>query len=300
MNPRRNMAQIIIKAFKLLEEEKALQQVDVLAKMKALGFKISKASFSNIINEQGAGVKVLRIASEGILAVVKAELGYSYDHESGQFEQMAEWEKMDIPLVLSVDAMSGQSFRFHDKGRLTIQEKVAFMENAQREVVELGVRLNTFVNYFYSRNEHEFRKPVENLIRSGITIKVFFVDPDSNEARLYFEDRAKVQPDEASSPEIIKIVKKKLQDIHHELNNGNWKGKFEVYSYKHIPYSHFLLTDGKYTHGKMMVSNYLYGLRRADCPVIEIHKQDNYDLYQKYYQSFKAITKNAKKVDFNK
>ena len=48
-----------------------------------------------------------------------------------------------------------------------------------------------------------------------------------------------------------------------------------------------------------MVSHYMYGVRRADCPVVEFSKQTDYDLYRKYWKSYQALIRDAKAVDFD-
>jgi len=42
-------------------------------------------------------------------------------------------------------------FRIYEEGRLSIEEKVAFMKGACSQVIELGTGLTEFSNYFYSR-----------------------------------------------------------------------------------------------------------------------------------------------------
>jgi hypothetical protein len=74
--------------------------------------------------------------------------------------------------------------------------------------------------------------------------------------------------------------------------------QLEAYTYRHIPYNHFLIVDGKTRAGKMMVSHYMYGVKRADCPVVEFSKQTNHDLYRKYWKSYQDLILHAKAIDF--
>ncbi|MCB0631630.1 MAG: hypothetical protein KDD15_17920, partial [Lewinella sp.] len=88
---------------------------------------------------------------------------------------------------------------------------------------------------------------------------------------------------------------KKLSKIKAELYDQPYPGSIEVYLYKNVPYNNFLIIDPESIEGRMMVSHYLYGIRRADCPVVEFSKKSNRSLYRRYLASFTAMINNAKK-----
>ena len=79
MNSIITMTQIIVKGFELLKKEKAYQQIDVIEKMRSLEIRISRSSFSNVLNQKKVGLKVLKITSKGISTIVRSELGYFFD-----------------------------------------------------------------------------------------------------------------------------------------------------------------------------------------------------------------------------
>ncbi|MCB2054785.1 MAG: hypothetical protein KDE35_11150 [Geminicoccaceae bacterium] len=287
---------IVQEGYRLLSEAYGNTQADVQKKMATLGFEVSKPTLSNIINESKPAGKKLRIAGEAMLAIVKAELGYSFDAESLLFDETsrpAGWKQEVIP----TGGQAGKdSILFHAEGRLPVPDKVAFLEKAEQEIIEFGVRLNAFADYFLTRSAHEFRNHIEKLMEKGVNLKLYLLDPDSNAARLYFEDRSAVQPEEARSCEVIGEAIKRLERIRSELAARNYSGKLEVFKYKHLPYCHFLITDGGTRHGNMMVSPYLYGIRRADCPVIQLTRNANPNLYRRYWNSFQQLTKDARPV----
>lgn len=231
-------------------------------------------------------------ALSGIQQILASELQVSIDEESGQMvdlpEQdviiLEEWEK-NIP--------DDQRFIFHEKGRLPLHDKLEMMDNAKHEIVELGVRLNTFTNYFLNRSDYEFKDNILFYLEKGVNIKLYLIDPDHHEARIYFEDRGKVQEEELASPETVKEIIRKLQQISKEISEAGYPGTFQVYKYRHIPYSRFLVIDGGKPSGKMLVSPYLYGQKRAASPVLEIHKQKNFKLFQLYWESYKLFVKDA-------
>ena len=128
---------IIQKAFALLEEHKLYSQKDIVDKLTVLNVKVSKPSFSHILKNNTVSTKMLTTVSEGIQLIVYRELGYKYG-EDGFVEQKEElWEEEIIP----VEKEDIKGFKFYDEGRLSLEQKVAFMATATKEVIELGLSL---------------------------------------------------------------------------------------------------------------------------------------------------------------
>lgn len=293
---------IVITGFNLLQELKGYPQSVIVNKFKTIGIEISNSSFNNIINQKEVGIGSLRLAQSGIISLVTSELGYKYDQSTNNFIEVNESKNAPnattIPEYDPKKYKDRKGFLFHENGRPTIQQKVHFLQGAQKEIIEFGLRLRTFTDYFYSRNESEFARPIKKTLQRGVNLKLYLINPDANEARLYFQDIAKHKPDELESLEIIKRVIKRLKDIQREINELGYPGKIKIYTYKHIPQSHYLIIDGATPLGKMMVTHYLYGIKRADCPMLEVSKQYNYELYNKYYRSFKLLTKSVQNLEF--
>lgn len=129
-----------------------------------------------------------------------------------------------------------------------------------------------------------------------MTIKSYLLDPDTNEARIYFEDRAKVQTFEKDAISETKRNLERLKALCREFLGHAAAGTFEIFLYRHIPFSQILVVDSKMEGAKMMVSNYLYGIKRADCPVMEFSKKDQSQLYSKYWESFQLFADGAVKL----
>lgn len=292
MSRKDHYQKIVQEGFRLLEDKMAYSQAVVCKKMATLGSGIAPATLSNMLNETRAvGKESLYKSGEAMLQIVESELGYRYDDKRQAFLEISktpDWESHIIP----IDAEE-EGFLFHQEGRLSIPYKVAFLQKAQEEIIEFGVRLNAFSQYFITRSSHEFRNPMEALLEKGVNFKLYLLNPAHNAARFYFEDRAKVQSDEAKSIDRIREVIEQLRQIQAELNRMSYRGKFEVFKYDHIPYCHFLIVDGDTQHGRLMVSPYLYGIRRADCPVMEISKSSQRSLFRRYWSSFKCSVEGA-------
>lgn len=298
-NKESEWTQLIQLGFQLLEDQLIYKQIDIVNKLIVLGYKVAPATLNKILNNNGASKQTLQRIAEGIQKIIESELGYSYNIDKKafiSFQKSDHWQ----PLIISEkkEAISPKEKKeiFHANGRLAIQQKIEFMERAQQEIIEVGVRLHTFVDYFNSRNKSEFSIHIEDLLKRGINIKLYLLDPESNESLLYFKDRGKVQEEELHAIADTRLVIKKLEKIKQSFVEKNYRGQMEVFSYKHIPYNYFLVTDLNTHAGQIMISHYIYGVGRADCPVLEFSKKSNENLYTHYATSLQHFIKDAKKL----
>lgn len=294
--------EIIQQAYDLLESRFAYSQVIILRKLKTLGTEVSTSTLSNILKGKNAGKDTLLKLSQGMQQILTSELGLEYNSEKKAFSKEPtdpNWEPIFIAEGEPEPEKKRDGVIFHKEGRLSIPDKVEFMVQAKKEIVEVGVRLRTFTEYFTTRREEEFSGPIAELLQKGVNMKLYVLDPESQESRFYFNDRGKVQPGEEKSPEVALKAIEEIKQINEEFSKRNYKGKIEVYCYRHIPYNHFLIIDGFTEFGQMMVSSYLYGIKRADCPVIEISKAKEpkrSKLYSRYWTSYELLTANARRI----
>ncbi len=289
---------IIKQGFGLLKREKHYDQLTVVNKLKYLNFSVSPATFGKILKGLKVGEISLGTVRKGIQLLIKEELDLEWCNGNYVELNSPNWKPTEVrettQKVLSLVLNPGLTL--HTEGRLEIQQKVKFISNAQKEVVEFGVTLNTFTSYFNSRKDSEFKSHVEVLLNRGVNFKCYLLDPECNEAGVYFDDRKREQEDEIINVEPIRGSIRKLASIQKNIAEAGYPGKFEVFTYKHIPYNYFMVVDGNTPNGSMMVSHYLYGIPRAKCPVLEFTKSDNHDLYKRYWNSFQKLTKGAKAI----
>ena len=287
--------------FELLEEgvdlllaKSGYLQTTVIKKLQTLNVTISPAWLSAALKQRKAGFRTLKIVTEGLESIILQEHGLKYDPGQKKFIEARpqNWQ----PQIVRETTAPDHQFGFHPNGRVSVQEKTDFIATAIQEVIEMGVRLNTFSNYFISHSEQSYKTHIINLLQRGVHIRGYLIDPDSNEARLYFEDRAQIQPLEKDAIGGIKKAIERLNVIAADLSATPGPGKFEIYQYRHIPYAYFLVVDGASDSGKMMVSPYLYGVSRANCPVLVLNKKEHTSLFIKYWESLQFMTENAKQL----
>jgi hypothetical protein len=291
---RQQYLNIIQKGFALLKEQKDYTQVSIVRKLETLQIKCGVALFNKIVNKNEAAESSLKNISKGIKEIISLELGLSFDNETQEFTQKPakDWKEKVIS-DNSVKSARVKGMEFHLDGRVKVEYKTAFFADAQEEVIEIGLRLNTFTNYFTSLNPTIYKNHIVDLLKKGVNVKAYLIDPGSNEARLYFEDRARYQKQESKGTDDVKRIIERLVDVVEEINAQKYPGKFHVYTYKHFPYANFFVVDGGTANGKMIVSHYIYGVKRAEGPSWEFSKQSNNHLYAIYWESVQKYIENA-------
>ncbi len=288
---------IVCKGLEHLHDKLEYGQINVLGKLDTLGHTVSASSLSNIKKGRPVGLPTLSLAAKGMQTLLRQELDMAFDAEEQDFQaQHTPGWTATIALEKSAQQAVGPGFVLHVDGRVSLQQKTDFTDQAKQEVIEVGVRLNSFSGYFIHQNEGAYKTHIVALLQKGVHVKGYLLDPDSNEARIYFDDRAKVQSSEKDSISEIKKVIERLRKLCGEFEEMQWPGKFEIYLYKHIPYNLFLVVDGATDNGKMMVSPYLYGVSRANCPVLEFTQAGKPHLYGTYWKSMQSFLEGARKL----
>lgn len=286
---------VIKSGVELLIAHCAYSQAAIHRKLVFLDCKIAPASFNNIINDKPIGAPLARTVRTAIEQLVAKELGLQWDAGVGSFQQLnqgSSWQAVVVPEHAKGDATPHLSF-LRPEGRLTILDKVKLINQAQQEVVEFGLRLRSFSNYFLTRSAHEFKSHIIAQLEKGVNFKFYLLDPDCNEARMYFEDRSRIFPEDREGQEKARASAAILTQLKEELNVESLPGDFNVFYYKHVPTAHFLIVDGSAVAGLMAYTPYLYGIRRADCPVAIINRKEHRQLFRVYYQSYLALSKEA-------
>ena len=135
-------------------------------------------------------------------------------------------------------------FHLSEKGRLPLNEKVEFVKTAKKDVIEIGSGIRQFSQYFTKRNHSQFREPIKELLKKGVNIRCFAVDYDwvlKNGKKIFEDD------------EYFKQIKKNLISLNKTKKEmiQKKKGKFDIYTYKVIPYFHAFAVDLNTSEGKI-------------------------------------------------
>ena len=185
-----------------------------------------------------------------------------------------------------------QAFSWHETGRLLVTEKAQFLSRATTEIIEIGTGLTTFASYFDQTNPELFKTPVYAAIERGVEVRCYALDPDSDVAQTYLADRG--EPEYADR---IRDALERLARVRDEVAAQNWPGSFEVNVYAHIPSLYALAVDLDETDkAELMASPYLFGVARAETPVMRFSFASNRTLLERYRIAIRAITASARSI----
>jgi class 3 adenylate cyclase len=178
-------------------------------------------------------------------------------------------------------------FRVHEEGRLPLSDKAYFARGAQQHLVEMGTGLTTFSKWFSGERPAEFRDYIENLLRKGVNVSFLLLDKNWSGSKMYLADRG--EPDYIDD---ISRSLKYLRDEQERLLKLYLPGAFQLYFYSSFPNMNILCVDPEdEINGRMLVSPYLYGLSRSECPVLEFSRLSNPQLFEKYWKSLSSLMK---------
>lgn len=281
---------IVSQALKRLICKEGYSQMDIFQKLQQLDIGVSRASISNLWNNnRKASLPLLRKAAEGLQKIMERELCLKYDTKIASFTSIEDC--VARPIIFEKEAVHNNTVPSYSilDGRLNVSDKVALYENANFEVIELGLQLRSFKSYFSAKRESAFIDPLSKKLEEGVNFKCYIADSDGSFFRRYMEDRAVTQATELDVLEEAKKTTMELRNLFLQLNRNGSKGRMELFKYNHFPYYHASISDGSTERGLLYISPYLYGVSRANAPVIKVSRKANKVLYRKYWRSIKAL-----------
>ena len=308
MNPKKNYRLLITEAFRLLIKGKGYEgdfaQKDLVKMLNAVGGKIAPPTLTKLKNEiaQQEHIPYHRLKQYGIPLeqVVELVLGLIFDTKTNTFlpNNIPDWQATNLLLESDVVTKPIPSSILKVGGRWTPDKKVAFFQSCQKELIEFGIKLENFASYFEKYGDDAYQNHIITLLKNGVNVKCYMIDPNSERARIYFEDRNKAYEDSSETEAFKRLpsIKKRLIKIAKRLNDKGHKGQFQVYTYDHIPYNHFLTVDKDSPHAKMLVAHYIYGIARSKSPLLVFSKKEQPALYDLYLESLEKMTQDAKRI----
>lgn len=277
---------------------------NLLIKLQEVQLNTTPATLTNIkkqIIEGNPGRKIslgrdlLKKIAKAFILVIESNWQWKYDPATNDFIKPENTENAKEPEPENMPSQAHGIIIYHE-GRRSTSEKIQFIKNAKKEIIEVGIRLHTFSQYFISRRKSEFRDHIVDLLKKGVNMKCLMMDPYSEMTKLYFMDRAKALSEEAKAYEQMPQILEDLKKIKGELNQMGYPGRFELFTYENFPYNHYMMVDPEEDNGKLLLSSYIHGIRRAYCPVMEIRKNSAKVTFNTYLESLQMILKEAKAI----
>ena len=288
----RNSIAIILK--KLIEDNQ-YQQIDIVAKLNAIDCMLKKATLSNLYKSKASvGLRTLSMAKAGLTTILKRDFCLSFDYEKNEFLPIAECTEDPIEKNVK-DHLSTTKFTYKiHKDRLESFDKLKLYGQAQSEIIEIGIRLLRFKEYFSSKADSKFKTPIQNLLNKGVNFSCYVADPDSSKVKSYINDLSEAIKSQKNILRDLEKVQKELTDCLSQMNQLVHPGQFKLYKYQRYPNYHATVIDPEQPNGVIVISPYMYGLLRKNSPVIQVHKKDNKVLFHTYWKSIKAFTTGTK------
>lgn len=286
-------------------------QKRVAQKLRVLGFDVSLPFISKVrafvspdyVPRTGGNVgdDFLKKTAKYIQELLYLEGGYEFDSMGLIYSETVDqqWQRHEVKeeeVLSEFTSANKDQLIFHAGGRWSHEAKIDFMNLAQHEIIEFGLRLRAFRDYMKTTGDDVFYEPIKALLKKGVDFKCYMLDPNSNIAHLYFSDLSKASATEERSQEIMRQVMADIKEFAGEFQEEELEGAFVLHTYNHIPPNHFYIIDKDYPSARILISHYIYGLARGKAPVIQFSKKSHPTLFRRYLQSFNALTSDAKVV----
>jgi len=176
-------------------------------------------------------------------------------------------------------------FNLITSGRPTISEKIALISNAKSEIIEIGIGLTSFAQYFTGQKPDEFRDPIRELVRGGVNLKCFALDFTHEPGRAWLAEQ-----DNPDYPDEAAIARRRIQDEAKRYRYEEYRGRLSYHTYKRVPEFWCLGVDVEdQLDGRMFFAPYLMGVPRSALPVVQVSRTSKPELYEKYLQSVRAL-----------
>jgi class 3 adenylate cyclase len=174
-------------------------------------------------------------------------------------------------------------------GRPSLDEKLSLVRDAKVEIIEIGIGLTSFAQYFTGQKPEEFRDPLRTLIRSGVNLNCFALDQSYEAGRAWLDEQ--MDPDYYHNANVARD--RLLSESQHHRSQG-YLGRLNYYTYKRVPEFWCLGVDvDDPLDGRMFFAPYLMGVARSAMPVVQVSRQSNAQLYDKYMMSVRAVRESS-------
>jgi len=281
-------------------EVKPMDQKTIAKELEKIGHGVGQSTITKILKynpkkEKGKTVRLstLKRVADGLKKLKRVELNMVFSEPELNFILTIENEENNQITYPYLGAQESNNAIYHAGGRMLPSEKISFMEQAVKgdTIIELGVRLNAFSNYFHINSDKNYKDRIRRILMSGVNLHCYMLNYRSDLAKFYFEKRATIQAPEKQAFKDMPNIVNRLRAIRFELNQEGYEGKMDLFHYEQFPEYHALRVGNQ-----LLISHYLLGVRRSNSPVVELSKGKNPALFQRYLKSIKAVQKGAIRI----
>lgn len=257
----------------IVEEAKINNSLDVFGTTVDLCSRIEKCTFPNQILIDRAMYDIVKsllkdyddvLVSESMQIVLK---GY------GKTE-LHEISSKEFPLINSLN----NPFYVNVDDGFSFDEKIKFIQNAKNEVVEIGIDTKEIGKYL-----DEYINHIKQLLEKGISFVFILLIPRLD---VMGSDIPKTESEILNEMQTIKKLSSEFAKV-------QTHGKFEIMLCQEIPLYHAVCVDRFGDDGTVVISNYLNGTKKEECPVLHVSKFSNPTTFNTYLKSINHIIKKS-------
>jgi hypothetical protein len=124
---------------------------------------------------------------------------------------------------------------------------------------------------------------VQSILARGVVLRCFALNPDSETAHAYYELRNELGYADKTREALDQLIA-----IRDEFRKVRLRGEMQLFTYETLPTFYALAVDLDRQEGGLQISPYLAGVPRAECPVFELSRAAEPDLFERVRQSLKS------------
>ena len=288
---KRDLLLIVAARLNYLLDSKHYSQVKIVEELRVVNCEVSTSSISKLKNgSSNIGSGTLRRVRNGFDKILERNFCERYDEGKHIIVKIPNCtlDKITDEEIDMVGVVERKATYIIHNGRITTPQKVEHYKRAKQEIIEIGIRLRRFNEYFSAQSDELFRAPILERLEEGVDFKCYVAEP--MRAKAYIQRMSAGVKKFQEGVDNIEMIHKGLKEKFREINTNNYfEGQMKLYQYNITPVFYASIVDPESENGKMFISPYLYGIRRANCPVFEIPKIGNRRLFNIYWKSIKAI-----------
>lgn len=257
----------------IVEEAKINNSLDVFGTTVDLCSRIEKCTFPNQILIDRAMYDVVKSLLKDYEDILVSESMQILLKGYGKTE-LHEISSKEFPLINSLN----NPFYVNVDDGFSFDEKIKFIQNAKNEVVEIGIDTKEIGQYL-----DEYINHIKQLLEKGVSFVFILLIPRLD---VIGSDIPKTEPEILNE---MKTIKK----LSAEFAKVQTNGKFEIMLCQEIPLYHAVCVDRFGDDGTIVISNYLNGTKKEECPVLHVSKFSNPTTFNTYIKSINHIIKKS-------
>lgn len=282
----------------VLKENLGVPQNLLVAKLNEANIIVSTSALTKMKQgDTSVGLRLIKKVQKECVGILEKEHNTFFDEARILFYQKTATGEMLLLPKTFIKSKPEKKLIHFTAGRWEPKQKSELIATAEREIIEIGVRLNSLDYYLNNRKKEVFRSIIEDKLKQKINYHCYMLDAKAKNTQAYFADRGRCANTEAEKNSLkgLPRILENLLNTKKELDKVG-TGKMHLYTYDSFPTANIIAIDRNSRNGQLLVSPYLYGVSRRESPVFLLKKQENKELFDLYNQTVESVRSISKEV----